>query len=114
MRHQEIEALAEHLFPVVSGQREKAVIGKNDRIVGFLCVRKHHRHSCRLSGDDERAKVLPKALDFGFGDFLLFRFFDYVRQPLDQSIRLAAKARLTLRAHKHYRIIPSAVLKADP
>jgi hypothetical protein len=71
-RHQEVEVLAGHLFPVMSGDREKAVISENYRIVGGLCVRNHHRHSYRFSGDDERTKVLPKALDFGFGNFLFF------------------------------------------
>jgi hypothetical protein len=66
-RHKEVEALADHIFPVVSGSREKAVIDKNYRVVGCLCVREHHRHSCRFSGDDERAKRFPKTLDFGFG-----------------------------------------------
>src|SRR5665213_2903587 len=37
-RHQEIESLAEHLFPVVSGQREKALIGKNYWIPGCLSL----------------------------------------------------------------------------
>src|SRR5687767_1405864 len=40
VRHQEGEVLAEHLFAVVSGEREKAVIGKNDWVTGFFCVRK--------------------------------------------------------------------------
>ena len=90
--HQEIEALAENLLPVVSGKREKGVIGKYYGIVGRPCVCKDHRHSRCLSGNDERAEVFPKAFDLGFGDFLLFRFFDYVRQTEGQSSRLAAKA----------------------
>jgi hypothetical protein len=39
-------------------------------MVCFLCVGKHHCHACRFSGDDERAQVLPKAFDFGFGGLL--------------------------------------------
>src|SRR6202011_2347297 len=58
---------------------EKAVIGKNDRIVGFLSVRKYHRHPCRFSGDDKRAKVFPKALNFGLGGFLRPRFVLFIR-----------------------------------
>src|SRR3954452_12495490 len=75
-----IRALAEHLFPVVSGEREKAVVGENDWIAGFLCGREHHRHSGRFSGDDEWAKLFPKPLDFGFGDLLLSRFVRFIRQ----------------------------------
>lgn len=41
-------------------------------MAGSLGVRKQHRHACRFGGDDERAKVHPKALDLGFGAFLLF------------------------------------------
>src|ERR1700676_5527194 len=78
-RHQETELVAEHFFPVVSCERKKGIIGKNDRMTGFLCVRERHRHSCRFSGDDERAKVFPKALDFGFSDFLLFGLVCYFR-----------------------------------
>ena len=86
MRYQKIEVFAEHLLAVVSGQGEKAVVGKNDRIVGFRRVRKYHRHSSCFSGNDKRAKVLPKALDFGFGDFLLVRLFRYFRHAtVDQS-----------------------------
>ena len=50
------------------------IIGKNERVVGFLGVREHHRYACRFGGDDERSKVFPKALDFGFGRFLFLRF----------------------------------------
>jgi hypothetical protein len=35
--HQEVEALTEHFFPVVSGQGQKALIGKNERMVGLRC-----------------------------------------------------------------------------
>jgi hypothetical protein len=56
------------------GPLAQAVIGKNERVVGFLGVRKHHRHACRFSGDDERAKVFPKALDVEFGGFLFSGF----------------------------------------
>ena len=38
MGHQEIEALAEHFFPVTSGQLQKTYIGRNDRIVGFPSI----------------------------------------------------------------------------
>src|SRR5471030_2249168 len=69
MRHQEVKALTEHLVPVVAGQGEKAVIGENYRIAGLFRVRKHHRHSRRFGGDNERAQVFPKALDFGLGSF---------------------------------------------
>src|SRR5512132_630389 len=92
VRHQEIEALAENLLPLVSGKREKGIIGKYYGIVGLPGVCKDHRHSRRLTGNDERAEVFPKALDLGFGDFLLFGFFDDVRQTAGQSSRLAAKA----------------------
>lgn len=34
----------------------------------LFCVGKHHRHSRRLSGDDERAKIFPKTFDLGLGD----------------------------------------------
>ena len=57
----------------------------------FLCVREHHRHSCRFSSDDERAKVFPKALDFGFSDFLLFGLVCYFRHTTG-SIRLFGTA----------------------
>ena len=83
-RHEEIETVAEDLFAVVSGQRKKGVIGKNDRMAGFLCVREYHRHSCRFSGHHERAEVLPEALDFSFGNFLLFGFIRYFRHMAAQ------------------------------
>ncbi len=51
----------EHLFPGVSGQFEKGVIGKNYRVAGLFCVRKHHCHACRFSGNDERAKILAES-----------------------------------------------------
>src|SRR5450631_1646874 len=70
VRQQEAEILAEQLFPGISGEREKGVICENDRVAGRLCVRKRHRHSCRLGGGDERSAVSPKALDLGFGAIL--------------------------------------------
>ena len=54
------------------GRERKMPIGKNYRVVGFRRVRKQHRHSSRFSGDDERPKILPKPLDFGFRAFLRF------------------------------------------
>ena len=44
-------------------------------MAGFLRVHEHHRHSCRFSGDDERAKDFPKALDLCFSELLLFGLF---------------------------------------
>ena len=87
VRNQKIEDIAENLFTVVPGQGEKAVIGENDRIVGFLRIRKQHRHSGCISGNDERTEVLPKALDFGFGAFLLVRLSCDFRHA--RAIRLA-------------------------
>src|SRR5450759_4236994 len=55
-------------------------------MVGFCRVRKHHRHSGCFSGNDKRAEVLPKALDFGFGAFLLDRLFCYFRHATGRSI----------------------------
>jgi hypothetical protein len=55
-------------------------------MAGFLRVREHHRHARRFSGDDERPKILAKALDSGFGDFLFFRLVFYFRHPLGRSI----------------------------
>jgi hypothetical protein len=71
MRQHEIELLAEHLFPRVARKGEKAAIGENYRVTALCCVGKHHRHSSRLGGDDKRAKVCLKALDFGFRVLLL-------------------------------------------
>ena len=79
VRHQEIEGLAKDLFPGVSGQGEEGVIGKNDRIAGFVCIGENHRHSCRLGGNHERAEVVVKALDLGFGILLLFGLGNYLR-----------------------------------
>jgi hypothetical protein len=42
----------------------KAVIGKLTGWFVFLCVREHHCHTGRFSGDDKRAEVFPKAFDF--------------------------------------------------
>lgn len=75
--HQEIEVLAEYLFPFVSGQGEKGVIGEDDRMAGFLRVREYHGHPCLIGGDDERAEFVPKALDIGFGGLLPFGLVDY-------------------------------------
>src|ERR1700681_3340771 len=86
MGHQEIEALAKDLFAAVSGEGEKAVIGKNYRMSACLCVRKHHRHSCRFTGDDERPEVFPKALDLGFSDLLLVRLACYFRHAPARSV----------------------------
>lgn len=72
VRHQETEALTEHFLACVPGQRKKAVIGKNNRISGFLCVRKHHRRSRRFSGNNKRTKVLTKTLNRSFGILLFF------------------------------------------
>ena len=52
--HYEMIAPAEHLLAVVSGQRQEAVIGVDNRIAGELCVGKHHRHACPFGGGDER------------------------------------------------------------
>src|SRR6202035_3142527 len=43
-------------------------------------------HARRFSGDDERPKILAKALDSGFSDFLFFRLVFYFRHPLGRSI----------------------------
>src|ERR1700731_1477650 len=48
-------------------------------MVGFFCVREYHCHACRLRGDDERAKVFPKALDLGFGGLLLRGFSPFAQ-----------------------------------
>src|SRR5665213_592831 len=71
---QKVEALAEDLLPAITSQGQKAVIGKNERVAGFLGVHEHHRHARRFSGDDERPKVFPEALDLGFSCFLLGGF----------------------------------------
>ena len=85
--------MAEHLFPAVSCQGKKAVVGKDDRIVEFRCIRKHHRHSRGFGGDDERAKVFPEAVNLGFGDVLLVGLVCNLRHR--SSIRfLAAQSRL--------------------
>jgi hypothetical protein len=42
---------------------------------GLVRVRKYHRHSGCFRGNDKRAEILPKALDFGFGAYLLVRLF---------------------------------------
>src|ERR1700761_6639628 len=47
---QEIQALPEHLVAVVSRQREKAIVGKNDWVVGCSSVHEHHRHPCPFGG----------------------------------------------------------------
>jgi len=39
-----------------------------------------------FSGNDKRTEVLPKALDFGFGAFLLVRLLCYFRHATGQSI----------------------------
>src|SRR6185437_10952742 len=60
-RHQKNEAFAEHVFAAVSGQGEKAIVDKNDRIVWLRRIRKQHRHSGCFGGNDERAEVLPES-----------------------------------------------------
>jgi hypothetical protein len=70
-RHQGIEALPQHLFLVIPGEREKTIIRENYSVGRSFCVRKYHWHPRRLSGDDERAKVFSKAVDLGLGGFLL-------------------------------------------
>jgi hypothetical protein len=59
--------LTQHLRPGVSGQGEKAVVGKNDRIVRPFRIGKHHGHAGGLSGNDERSLLVLEALNFGFG-----------------------------------------------
>jgi predicted acyltransferase (DUF342 family) len=71
VRHQEIEALAEHLFLGVSGQGKKALIGENDRIFGCTGVGEDHRHAGRLGRDDERPAVVLARLDLGDGLLLV-------------------------------------------
>ena len=89
MCHQEVEALAENRVPVVAGKGEKGIIGKNQRIVGLPGICKDHRHSRRLTSNDERAEVFPKTLDLDFGDFLLIRFFDYITRVIHEEPALA-------------------------
>ena len=66
-------------FRVNEANIDLAVIGENNRIVRFCCVRKHHRHSRGLGGDHEGTEVGPKAFDIGFGELLLFRLIHYSR-----------------------------------
>jgi hypothetical protein len=79
MRQHEIELLAEHLFPRVARKGEKAAIGENYRVTALCRVGNHHRHSRRLGGDDKRAKVYLKALDFGFSILLLIGLVRSIR-----------------------------------
>ena len=80
-------------------------LGKNYRIVGFGRVRKYHRHSGCFRGNDKRAEVLPKALDFGFGAYLLVRLFCYFRHATGRSICFAGNSPSNLakaeRMHKY-------------
>jgi hypothetical protein len=85
-RHKRVEALAEDLWAAVSGERQKAGIGKDNRVVRFLCVREHHRHSCRFRGNDKRTERLAEAFDFGFGDFLFIGLVRHVRHSGSESL----------------------------
>ena len=76
-----VEALREHLVAVITGQFEEAVVGKDDRIVGFPRVGEHHRHPRGLGSNDERAELLSDLLDLGLGNLLfliLGRFVAHV------------------------------------
>jgi hypothetical protein len=48
-------------------------------MVGFFGVCEYHCHARRFSGDDERTKIFPKALDFGFGGRLFLGFGLFAR-----------------------------------
>jgi hypothetical protein len=76
-------------YPV---KERKLSLAKIIGVVGFRRVRKHHRHSSCFSGNDKRAKVLPKALDYGFGAFLLVRLFCHFRHGTGRSVWLAGNA----------------------
>ena len=91
VRHNKVEALAEHLFPAVPGQGEKAVVGENYRIVELPGIGKHHRHARCFAGDHEGSEVFAKGLDFGLGKFLLFGLVSYFRHAADRSGCVAAK-----------------------
>jgi hypothetical protein len=80
--HQEVETLAEFLFPDIAGQIKKGIIGKNYGIAGLFWVGKQHRHARVFGGNDERTKVLPKALDPSFGSLLAFGLGYYFRNVL--------------------------------
>src|SRR5665213_955189 len=71
MGHQKVEALAQNFLSVIPRQKEKGIIGKYYRVVGFFCVRKYHCHPRCLCGDHEWAKLFLKAFDFGFCILLL-------------------------------------------
>jgi len=53
-------------------------------------------HSGCFSGNDKRAEVVLKALDFGFGAFLLVRLLRYFRHATGQSICFAGNAEITV------------------
>src|SRR5664280_1683228 len=72
LRDQGVETLPQHLLLVISGESEKAVIGKNYWMVGFLCVCKNHRRPRCFSGDYKRTEVFPKVLDFLFRTLLIY------------------------------------------
>jgi hypothetical protein len=74
LRHQEVEAVAEHFVAFVPSQPEEAVIGENDRIALRLRVHEHHRHSRFFGGDNERTALFAKVLDLAFGGRLLVGF----------------------------------------
>ena len=74
-REQEIEILAKHFFSWVTGQGEKAVIGKNDWIARISCIGKQHRHARGFCGNDKRAEMIVEAFNFSFRMLLLFGLF---------------------------------------
>lgn len=63
--------MGQHLVFLIPRQLEERLVDEDDRMARRLGVGEHHRHPCRLGGDDERAEFFLDPLDVGLGGFLL-------------------------------------------
>ena len=73
LRHQEVDALSEHLVARISGQGQEGVVREGDRLAGLSRVREDHRHPGGFSRDHERSELPPEPFDLRFGLLLMSR-----------------------------------------